>query len=227
MKNNKAFTIIEISIVLLVIGFIIGSTMIGTSLTDRAKTKRALRDLISYQNAFLLFKEQYNAFPGDMVNAVTILGATTSNGNGDGIISCTGAGDECWKAFQHLSLANYVAGSYNGTNQGPQLTTLTPIVIQTYSSNLYLYNVVHTIGNWGDTLVSHAQEIDNKIDDNIPNKGTIAGLSGSNPLISPACVQQSNGSTDLAYNYTGTASGLYNTILANNLCTTLLIVNLN
>jgi prepilin-type N-terminal cleavage/methylation domain-containing protein len=228
MIKNRGFTLIETSIVLILISFLVGSLMIGSNLTDKARIRKAIRDLTSYQNAYIMFKEQYLGLPGDLINATSFWPGRTVNGNGNSIISCSSNGDECWRAFQQLSLAGFVPGNYNGNNQGPVLTTITPLVIQTYistsaSTRLYSYANVAAIGNWGDTVTDHAYQIDNKIDDGIPNTGIIAGTSSSNPLVSPSCVKQSDGTTDMAFTYQG-ANGIYNVKMPSKGCQTLLVI---
>jgi prepilin-type N-terminal cleavage/methylation domain-containing protein len=218
----RGFSLVELSIVILIISFIMAAIAVGSNITDNAKSRQAIKALTDYRAAFIQFREQFNALPGDFNNAATIWGNTTS-GNGDGIITCTVNGDECWTAFQHLSLAGYVAGNYNGNNQGPILITNgTPMVIQTYNTSLYNYAKVHVIGNWGNSYTVNSTQIDTKMDDGTPTFGDIASTSATKIVSPPSCIKQSDQVTDVAYNYTG--MGVYYLSNLTNPCQTMGVI---
>ena len=68
-KNNIGFTLVELSIVLVVIGLIVGGIMVGKSLIDSSNIHAQVQQLEKYNTAYHTFKLKYNAIPGDMVNA--------------------------------------------------------------------------------------------------------------------------------------------------------------
>jgi len=75
-----------------------------------------------------MFEERYSYFPGDLPNALDYWpgcnASSTCNGNGDGILSSTGA--ETVQAWQHLGLAKMIPGEYagaGGINASPLLYT--------------------------------------------------------------------------------------------------------
>jgi len=120
-KNTATagFTLVELSIVIIIIGFLIAGISAGTSLIKQAKLNSLISDFQNYQVAFNSFKGRFNTIPGDMENAgsywpgVSCAETTANcNGDGDGVIEFmnipTTAGEEVIKAWKHLSLAGLI-----------------------------------------------------------------------------------------------------------------------
>ncbi|ASJ25310.1 type II secretion system protein [Laribacter hongkongensis] len=64
MKNQSGFTLIELSIVLVVIGLIIGMGFKGKDLIDSAKTKSLQTQIMKIQTAFNIYYERNGFYPG-------------------------------------------------------------------------------------------------------------------------------------------------------------------
>lgn len=122
------------SIVLVIIGLIIGGILTGQELIHAAAIRKQIKQLQDYQVAFNTFRTKYNCIPGDCGNATQFFGTTDpsgnviNNGNDSGLIDTnTGvstnaigvsatwsASTEIWGTLQQLSLAqmiNYSSGS--------------------------------------------------------------------------------------------------------------------
>jgi prepilin-type N-terminal cleavage/methylation domain-containing protein len=123
--NDKqaGFTLIELSIVIVIIGLIVGGVVGGSTMMRQAKLKSVITDISKIQTALNMFQDKYDALPGDMKTATsywpscTDSGSNTCNGNGDGqiIMGSDPAGAlENLRAWQHLALAGVIEGSYNG-----------------------------------------------------------------------------------------------------------------
>src|SRR5437660_1073388 len=100
---RHGFTLLELSIVLVIIGLLIGGIFVGQSLIHNAQLNAVISEFNRYQTAVQSFKQQYNTLPGDMSNATSFWGsaggtgsdatcavvvsttAATCNGNGDGM----------------------------------------------------------------------------------------------------------------------------------------------
>lgn len=109
------FTLIELSIVLVIIGLITGGLLVGQDLIAAAQMRKVASQYQEYNTAAITFRLKYNCLAGDCKNAAT-LGLGTS-GDGDKQIDYDG-GDtplETVYAWQHLSNAGLVGGSYSGT----------------------------------------------------------------------------------------------------------------
>ncbi len=109
-SNKKAFTLVELSIVIVIIALIIAGVAAGSSLVKQFKLRTIIADKNMYFTAMRAFELQYGGMAGDLKNASLYWGA--SNGNGDGKIIGI---DEGVYAWNHLQLANLISnGSYNG-----------------------------------------------------------------------------------------------------------------
>lgn len=76
MRNNKGFTLVELAIVLVIIGIIIGGVIKGQALVQSAKAKRVYRDFQSYMTAYNTYQDRNNAIPGDASPATGSIVAT-------------------------------------------------------------------------------------------------------------------------------------------------------
>ena len=81
-ERQQGFTLIELSVVLVIIGLIVGSIIAGQSLIRASQVQSASTDTQTYIHAVQSFQQKYNALPGDMANATSywgIAGGTTSD----------------------------------------------------------------------------------------------------------------------------------------------------
>lgn len=131
---RSGFSLVELSIVLVILGLLTGGILTGQSLIRAAELRSSITSVQKYQTAVMTFRDKYFALPGDMPNAVDFWGAaaggtargvdstcfalttastdkTTCNGNGDGNIDLT---VENFRAWQHLANAGLVEGTYTG-----------------------------------------------------------------------------------------------------------------
>lgn len=130
--NNKqsGFTLVEIAIVLVIVGLLIGGVLKGQEMITNAKLKRIESDNAGLLAALYSYQDRYLQLPGDDAGAAdrfTIYGgAATNNGDGDGAIGLGAAPSEDWnlpittawaaggqetiKFFSHLRAAGLISG---------------------------------------------------------------------------------------------------------------------
>jgi prepilin-type N-terminal cleavage/methylation domain-containing protein len=125
MKNQQSgFTLVEIAIVLVIIGLLLGGVLKGQELINSAKAKSYASDFRTLQTALYGFQDRYKGIPGDLAGAdVKITGATLAttpaaapggpvgNGNIGGAWDTATNSDESCLVFQHMRLAGFLAGN--------------------------------------------------------------------------------------------------------------------
>ncbi|WP_404382257.1 type II secretion system protein [Caenispirillum salinarum] len=107
-QSQKGFTLIELSIVLVIIGLLIGGVIKGQDLIDSTKSTKLATEFDSYVSAFQSYRERFRAAPGD--DNVDRFG-TTETGNGNGVINGGwggGAGTESRNSWTHLRAAGFI-----------------------------------------------------------------------------------------------------------------------
>jgi prepilin-type N-terminal cleavage/methylation domain-containing protein len=127
MPNSKqrGFTLIEIAIVLVIIGLLLGGVLKGQELITSARVRNLIAQQDGIKAAFFGFQDRFRAFPGDYANAGQNLkcpnAAVCLNGNGNGRIELAAgpvAGSvvtETTLVWMHLASAGFLNGSYTMT----------------------------------------------------------------------------------------------------------------
>lgn len=136
IKSISGFSLVELSIVLVILGLLTGGILTGQNLIRAAELRSVTAQFSQYQTAVMTFRDRYFALPGDIRNAEEFWGTMTSgtcpaatggtgtqtcNGNGDGnVFYTTGANrtNEMFTFWQHLSNAGLIEGSFTGLS-GP------------------------------------------------------------------------------------------------------------
>lgn len=130
---RKAFTLVELSIVLIIIGLLVGGILAGKHLIRSAQVRSLSTDHQQFVTAMHTFKDKYFYVPGDLPNAFDFWGTEAGctdvnvssdsagcNGDADGKIDHPGGG-EALRAWQHLALADLIPGTYTGAADGTQI----------------------------------------------------------------------------------------------------------
>lgn len=110
-RNTKAFTLVELSIVIVIVGLIIAGITAGKSLVRSAQLRSITSTIENYTTAIRTFKMQYDALPGDIKNFQSYFPAATGNGNSNNRIEWPTEAIYLW---QHLNLAKLIPGTYPG-----------------------------------------------------------------------------------------------------------------
>jgi prepilin-type N-terminal cleavage/methylation domain-containing protein len=123
--RKAGFTLIELSIVLVIIGLLVGGILVGRDLIKAAEIRSQISQIKEIKKAYNTFKLKYNCIAGDCPNATDFL-TGTANGNGNGIVenitdSSTTMGFDFEQArfFQQLALANLIKGNYSASYYVP------------------------------------------------------------------------------------------------------------
>jgi prepilin-type N-terminal cleavage/methylation domain-containing protein len=104
-KKIPGFSLLEVSIVLIIMGVMAGAVLKGHELLERSKLTTVIEDFKQYTQAIILYQETYSALPGDDNSASTHFGSTVENGNGNHIID----DHEESLFWEHLSAAKLIS----------------------------------------------------------------------------------------------------------------------
>jgi prepilin-type N-terminal cleavage/methylation domain-containing protein len=127
-QNEKlGFTLIEMSIVLTIVGLIIGAIFVGQTLIRQTQITSVAMDEQRYVQVALQFQQKYGMLPGDFANATNFWGAMTTcpptygTASQGGTLTCNGNGNgqietksEYFLFWQHLANAQMIQGYYTG-----------------------------------------------------------------------------------------------------------------
>jgi len=117
-SQQSGFTLVEIAIVLVIIGLLLGGILKGQELINSAKVKNLANDFRVIPTYIYAFQDKYKALPGDDAAVVAHVSgataATTPGTVGNGVIeghwNSTTTTDESFLFWQHVRLANLAAG---------------------------------------------------------------------------------------------------------------------
>jgi prepilin-type N-terminal cleavage/methylation domain-containing protein len=118
-RQQQGFTLIEIAIVLVIIGLLLGGVLKGQELITGARVRNIIQQQDGVKAAYFGFLDRYRALPGDYANAkatitniTDVAGCGNDAGNGDGDGQIELATLENILAWEHLSKANFINGTY-------------------------------------------------------------------------------------------------------------------
>jgi prepilin-type N-terminal cleavage/methylation domain-containing protein len=271
MKDSRqAFSLVELSIVLVILGLLTGGILAGQSLIRAAELRSVSTDYNKYMTAVRTFRDKYFAIPGDMSNAtsfwqslggtgsdtvcqaISATGAPTCNGDGDGslldVIGGTVYYYETYRFWQHLANAGLVEGSFTGLQAATNPINVPGVNVaaskisnaffyagagngyaaeggSTYSAgsvkvfagdygkNEMVFNMGTTVTNTAGMFPLKPEEawnIDTKLDDGLPNSGSVIGYKGSATV---PCTTKAGGAVandaGAAYNLTDSSKDCY------------------
>jgi len=188
LRTSRGFTLIEIAIVLVVIGLLLGGVLKGQELITGAKVRSLIAQQDGIKAAFFGFQDRFRALPGDYTAASSNINCNGGcpNGNGNGRIE-KGAGgtphEEIY-IWAHLTGAGFLNGSYAATS-GTSSVTDDNTPKSPYGAHVeFTYDGIYGTGTAGtpgalkhnlktgnQIPVDILAEVDRKVDDGRPDTG--------------------------------------------------------
>jgi prepilin-type N-terminal cleavage/methylation domain-containing protein len=204
MQRNAGFTLVEIAVVLVVIGLLLGAVLKGQELMTSAQVRNLMQRQDEIKAAYYGFPDRYQAPPGDYAKASgTISGVSAGpcgtpapDGNGNGNYQIEMIGSEHTLAWEHLSKAGFLHSTYTCALVISAATT----PYNAYGDALALaHDAQHAGGaqprhnlKTGANIPSHLLgEMDRKIDDGDATRGTFRAM--LSPSITPTDCYSADG----------------------------------
>jgi prepilin-type N-terminal cleavage/methylation domain-containing protein len=191
-KKHNAFSLVELSIVIIILGLLIASITVGRDLIRASKIRNLVTQLSSYSTAMNTFEMKYSAMPGDISNP-SRRGLGSHAGDGDGLIEDSDGGDpdladnELVYFWEHLNEAGFINGSYDGDSDNGALGETFPEV--KIGGGITIYGLESTQNNYFHIGIQDSQDgeqvfanvfvpedafsLDNKFDDGFPLRGIV------------------------------------------------------
>jgi len=196
MRKQAGFTLVEIAIVLVIIGLLLGGVLKGQELINSAKVKNFAQDFRNIPLFIYGYQDKYRALPGDDAAVAAHIGAAAQPGAGgtlgNGVIEgdwfstvTTAAAPESVVFWQHVRLANLSSGpttitdpSYFPTNaDGGRIgiESGSSTAAQQFVSGLTGTFIVCSRGILG----KFALQLDTTMDDGNPFTGSMRAVPGA------------------------------------------------
>ncbi len=184
MNKQRGFTLIEIAIVLVIIGLLLGGVLKGQELITSARVRNIISQQDGFKAAFFGFLDRYRAYPGDYGQASSTIpgcGGTPACANGDNngqILTNASSVVEPIAVWEHLSKAGFINGSYiYATTESNSSAPTNPYgrFLQMIYDNAYAdpgtASVRHNLKTGNQIPSDILAEVDRKVDDGIATGG--------------------------------------------------------
>ncbi len=194
LKAQAGFTLVEIAIVLVIIGLLLGGVLKGQELIENGRVKNAASDMNGIVAAYNSYLDRYRKLPGDdgPINALTARGgqwgtAGIAAGDNSGVLNVTapqtftGAGEGA-PFFQHLRASGFITGN-------PGDTGVNALPINAWGGRVGITNAVvqgrpaaRVMVCLGNVPGKAAAALDVQLDDGLPNNGSFRATQGANNI---------------------------------------------
>jgi len=191
---QAGFSLIELAVVLVIMGLLIGGILKGKDLIESARVKRVIFQLNELRMATSAFLDKYDALPGDFNKASTQIKPGLRNGNGNGIVEGAGlaSGSEAFSFWSHLTYAGLIGSPGLESEQAigefgkgaPESSLGGGFTVENNPHGLsglwfILGKKNGDHGNGGLLTPQQAMTIDKKLDNGYPTSGKVRTFDGS------------------------------------------------
>jgi prepilin-type N-terminal cleavage/methylation domain-containing protein len=187
-RLQSGFTLVEVAIVLIIIGLLLGGILKGIEMINSAKVRRLAELSTGVHAAYAAFTDRYRRVPGDWNAAAASLAigaAITGGGNTNGRID-NPPGFAVWMEsnalWEQLAKADFISGRYLGSGFVEPDTSNALAPLNPFGQVMLVGRTADIEGAASARLhvmlgrgipVAIAREFDVKLDDSVPDKGSI------------------------------------------------------
>ena len=188
-KREQGFTLIEITIVLVIIGLLLGGVLKGQELITGARVRNFIQQQDGIKAAYFGFLDRYRALPGDYTQAVAnipnVSTAACNGGNGNGDGQVTTANNENILIWEHLSRSGFINGAYVCAAAASAASTPTNpygafMDFQFDAAYATPTGARHNLKTGTQVPSDILAEIDRKVDDGNPSQGAFRAPAAAN-----------------------------------------------
>lgn len=188
-RKQSGFTLVEIAIVLVIIGLLLGGILKGQELITSARVRNIADQNSGVQAAYYGFIDRYRQVPGDwpQENAVLAIPGVEHGGNASGRLDTFGTDwAEALALWEQLSKSGFIQGSYTGGDAPPDATDTDKAPRNAFNGFLMLYRSSDYFDAAAGTPTSRLnlilgtgvpvnvlRELDLKVDDGLPATGVL------------------------------------------------------
>ena len=192
-QRQSGFTLVEIAIVLVIIGLLLGGILKGQEMITQAKIKNVINDFNGITAAVNSYQDRYRAMPGDELSANTVArwGAAAFGGDGNGVLctnACASPTTALYNApavapaagvnepnlfWLHLRLAGFVSGTTTGASSTQQPANAANGIMGVQTTGMGFTSTIICSSNLTDKI---AIAVDTQMDDSTATTGQVRGL---------------------------------------------------
>mgnify|MGYP000210952994 CR=1 FL=1 len=187
IRRQQGFTLVEMAIVLVIIGLLLGGILKGQELITSARVRNIADQNSGVQAAYYGFIDRYRQVPGDWSkdSAVKSIPGVTHGGDSSGRLD----GDPAWKEglalWEQLSKSGFIQGNYIGGDSEPNQDDVNLAPRNAFNGFLMLFSSADYYDSSSSPSeklnlvlgsgipVNVIAELDRKIDDGLPQTGVV------------------------------------------------------